>query len=64
MSKGLTKVEVSSHYVFAIVLLAHSHNVDILLVSMIQPGYLHNLLPDSAPDHPETVEQVLDGELN
>ncbi|KAH0909335.1 hypothetical protein HID58_032656 [Brassica napus] len=25
-----------------------------------QPGYLHNLLPDSAPDHPETLEQVLD----
>uniref|UniRef100_M4F6H3 Tyrosine decarboxylase n=1 Tax=Brassica campestris TaxID=3711 RepID=M4F6H3_BRACM len=28
--------------------------------SQVQPGYLHNLLPDSAPDHPETLEQVLD----
>ncbi|KAL0654824.1 hypothetical protein Bca4012_075408 [Brassica carinata] len=25
-----------------------------------QPGYLHNLLPDSAPEQPETLEQVLD----
>ncbi|KAJ0239147.1 hypothetical protein HA466_0236510 [Hirschfeldia incana] len=30
------------------------------VLSQVQPGYLHNLLPDSAPDHPETVEQVLD----
>ncbi|KAJ0265502.1 hypothetical protein HA466_0017770 [Hirschfeldia incana] len=28
--------------------------------SQVQPGYLHNLLPDSAPDNPETLEQVLD----
>ncbi|CAH8295412.1 unnamed protein product [Eruca vesicaria subsp. sativa] len=36
------------------------HNLDILLFSLIQPGYLHNLLPDSAPDHPDTLEQVLE----
>ncbi|CAN7047450.1 hypothetical protein BRARA_G00044 [Brassica rapa] len=30
------------------------------VLSQVQPGYLHNLLPESAPDHPETVEQVLD----
>ncbi|KAL0733442.1 hypothetical protein Bca4012_009652 [Brassica carinata] len=30
------------------------------VLSQVQPGYLHNLLPDSAPDQPETVEQVLD----
>ncbi|KAJ0265501.1 Phenylacetaldehyde synthase [Hirschfeldia incana] len=30
------------------------------VLSQVQPGYLHNLLPDSAPDHPETLEQVLD----
>ncbi|XP_056851042.1 phenylacetaldehyde synthase isoform X1 [Raphanus sativus] len=30
------------------------------VLSQVQPGYLHNILPDSAPDHPETVEQVLD----
>ncbi|KAG2323613.1 hypothetical protein Bca52824_016826 [Brassica carinata] len=29
-------------------------------LSQVQPGYLHNLLPDSAPDQPETLEQVLD----
>ncbi|CAA7055704.1 unnamed protein product [Microthlaspi erraticum] len=30
------------------------------VLSQVQPGYLHNLLPDSAPDHPETLDQVLD----
>ncbi|KAL0694081.1 hypothetical protein Bca4012_061261 [Brassica carinata] len=30
------------------------------VLSQVQPGYLHNLLPDSAPDHSETLEQVLD----
>ncbi|KAG2323611.1 hypothetical protein Bca52824_016824 [Brassica carinata] len=30
------------------------------VLSQVQPGYLHNLLPESAPDHPETVQQVLD----
>ncbi|XP_056844632.1 phenylacetaldehyde synthase isoform X1 [Raphanus sativus] len=45
--------------VFVIILLVYLNNVDIDL-SLRQPGYLHNLLPDSAPDHPETVEQVLD----
>ncbi|CAF2156619.1 unnamed protein product [Brassica napus] len=30
------------------------------VLSQVQPGYLHNLLPDSAPDQPETLEQVLD----
>ncbi|KAL0694082.1 hypothetical protein Bca4012_061262 [Brassica carinata] len=30
------------------------------VLSQVQPGYLHNLLPDSAPDDPETIEKVLD----
>ncbi|XP_056845489.1 phenylacetaldehyde synthase isoform X1 [Raphanus sativus] len=30
------------------------------VLSQVQPGYLHNLLPDSPPDQPETLEQVLD----
>ncbi|CAN7047448.1 unnamed protein product [Brassica rapa subsp. trilocularis] len=30
------------------------------VLSQVQPGYLHNLLPDSAPEQPETLEQVLD----
>ncbi|CAA7034159.1 unnamed protein product [Microthlaspi erraticum] len=30
------------------------------VLSQVQPGYLHNLLPESAPDHPETLEHVLD----
>ncbi|CAN8257545.1 unnamed protein product [Cochlearia groenlandica] len=30
------------------------------VLSQVQPGYLHKLLPDSAPDHPETLDQVLD----
>eukprot|EP01018_Ginkgo_biloba_P016398 Gb_10830 [translate_table: standard] len=29
------------------------------VLSQVQPGYLRTLLPDSAPDHPETVEAVL-----
>lgn len=28
----------------------------------MQPGYLHNLIPDSAPNHPESLQNVLDGE--
>ncbi|KAF2554016.1 hypothetical protein F2Q68_00033394, partial [Brassica cretica] len=30
------------------------------VLSQVQPGYLHNLLPESAPEQPETLEQVLD----
>lgn len=37
-----------------------SDNVE--FTCLMQPGYLHKLLPDSAPDHPETLDQVLDGE--
>ncbi|ANM62242.1 Pyridoxal phosphate (PLP)-dependent transferases superfamily protein [Arabidopsis thaliana] len=33
---------------------------DFPVLSQVQPGYLHKLLPDSAPDHPETLDQVLD----
>ncbi|ESQ50405.1 hypothetical protein EUTSA_v10001969mg [Eutrema salsugineum] len=33
---------------------------DFPVLSQVQPGYLHNLLPDSAPDQPETLEEVLD----
>ncbi|KAL1219337.1 Phenylacetaldehyde synthase [Cardamine amara subsp. amara] len=33
---------------------------DFPVLSQVQPGYLHNILPDSAPDHPETLDQVLD----
>jgi len=33
------------------------------LLVLMQPGYLHKLLPDSAPDHPETLDQVLDGKF-
>ncbi|XP_077252755.1 pyridoxal phosphate (PLP)-dependent transferases superfamily protein [Tasmannia lanceolata] len=28
--------------------------------SQVQPGYLHELLPDSAPNHPEPLQDVLD----
>ncbi|XP_010470705.1 PREDICTED: tyrosine decarboxylase 1-like isoform X1 [Camelina sativa] len=30
------------------------------VLSQVQPGYLHKLLPDFAPYHPETMDQVLD----
>lgn len=33
------------------------------LVSNLQPGYLRKLLPDSAPTQPETLQDVLDGEI-
>ncbi|XP_052118635.1 tyrosine decarboxylase 2, partial [Arachis duranensis] len=29
------------------------------VLSQVQPGYLEKLLPDSAPDYPETLEHVL-----
>jgi hypothetical protein len=29
----------------------------------VQPGYLRELLPDSAPNQPETLQNVLDGEF-
>lgn len=42
----------------------------ILFISLIslctfhmQPGYLHNLIPDSAPHHPESLQNILDGEV-
>lgn len=28
-----------------------------------QPGYLHKLLPGSAPNQPESLQDVLDGEF-
>lgn len=28
-----------------------------------QPGYLHKLLPDSAPTHPDSLENLFDGEV-
>lgn len=33
------------------------------VLSQVQPGYLHNLIPDSAPHHPESLQNVLDGEV-
>ncbi|KAH9729094.1 Phenylacetaldehyde synthase [Citrus sinensis] len=33
------------------------------VLSQVQPGYLHNLIPDSAPHHPESLQNVLDGEI-
>ncbi|KAK1265795.1 Tyrosine decarboxylase 1 [Acorus gramineus] len=30
------------------------------VLSQVQPGYLHDLLPDSAPHQPETLQDVLD----
>ncbi|TXG63911.1 hypothetical protein EZV62_010905 [Acer yangbiense] len=32
------------------------------VLSQVQPGYLHKLIPDSAPNHPESLQNVLDGE--
>lgn len=29
----------------------------------MQPGYLHNLIPDSAPHHPESLQNILNGEV-
>lgn len=29
----------------------------------MQPGYLRELLPDSAPNQPESLQQVFDGEF-
>ncbi|KAI4341786.1 hypothetical protein MLD38_026469 [Melastoma candidum] len=29
------------------------------VLSQVQPGYLRELVPDSAPHHPESLEQVL-----
>ena len=34
-----------------------------LCIFHMQPGYLHNLIPDSAPHHPESLQNVLDGEV-
>ncbi|KAL5796438.1 hypothetical protein ACOSQ2_001258 [Xanthoceras sorbifolium] len=30
------------------------------VLSQVQPGYLHKLIPDSAPNHPESLQNVLD----
>ncbi|XP_062079574.1 phenylacetaldehyde synthase-like isoform X2 [Humulus lupulus] len=30
------------------------------VLSQVQPGYLHELLPDSAPTHPDSLQQVFD----
>lgn len=30
----------------------------------MQPGYLRNLVPDSAPSQPESLQNVLDGEVS
>lgn len=30
----------------------------------LQPGYLRELLPDSAPNHPEKLDSVLDGDVS
>ncbi|KAL5792663.1 hypothetical protein ACOSP7_001257 [Xanthoceras sorbifolium] len=30
------------------------------VLSQVQPGYLHELIPDSAPNHPESLQNVLD----
>lgn len=32
--------------------------------TLLQPGYLGKLLPDSAPTYPESLQQVLDGEIS
>uniref|UniRef100_A0A2P2K775 Tyrosine decarboxylase 1-like isoform X2 n=1 Tax=Rhizophora mucronata TaxID=61149 RepID=A0A2P2K775_RHIMU len=32
------------------------------VLSQVEPGYLHKLLPDSAPSQPESLQNVLDGE--
>lgn len=29
----------------------------------MQPGYLRELLPESAPPHPDTLQDVLNGEV-
>ncbi|XP_075649094.1 phenylacetaldehyde synthase-like isoform X2 [Castanea sativa] len=28
------------------------------VLSQVQPGYLHNMLPDSAPNHPESLDDI------
>lgn len=33
------------------------------MVGFMQPGYLHGLIPDSAPIHPESLQTVLHGLL-
>ncbi|EXB46033.1 Tyrosine decarboxylase 1 [Morus notabilis] len=33
------------------------------VLSQVQPGYLHKLLPDSAPTHPDSLENLFDGEV-
>lgn len=34
-----------------------------LCIFHMQPGYLHNLIPDSAPHHPESLQNILNGEV-
>lgn len=29
----------------------------------LQPGYLRGMLPDSAPDHPESLEDIFNGKF-
>jgi len=36
----------------------------ITLFLQFQPGYLGNLLPDSAPEYPDSLQNVLDGETS
>ncbi|KAF4387019.1 hypothetical protein G4B88_024591 [Cannabis sativa] len=33
------------------------------VLSQVQPGYLHELIPDSAPIHPDSIQHVFDGEI-
>uniref|UniRef100_A0A1J3JBL7 Putative tyrosine decarboxylase 2 n=2 Tax=Noccaea caerulescens TaxID=107243 RepID=A0A1J3JBL7_NOCCA len=33
---------------------------DFPVLSQVQPGYLRDMLPDSAPDHPESLKELLD----
>ena len=30
----------------------------------MQPGYLREMLPDSAPNHPESLEDIFNGEVS
>ncbi|KAL5996771.1 Tyrosine decarboxylase 2, partial [Asimina triloba] len=42
----------------------YKSNEELPVLSQVQPGYLHELLPDSAPTHPESLQDVLDGEAS
>ena len=45
-------------------MIADRMSILFFLYDSMQPGYLRQLLPGSAPVHPDTLEDVLDGEVS